>query len=518
MANIVWEGDDTPDWNTGSNWVGGTKPGASDVAVFDGAVSSLDCLLDSDESILGISVEADYEGTIDLGNTAQTLSLGTSGGVIAGHANSTFNLGDCTVAITGAPWTVVDHAGAWNRGTGTVVFVGTCTINTGTTNDFYNLTVTSGTTTISINNSEVINACTINGTLSVDTGRILFVSSSCTVIVSDGGRLTGSGTGIVRFTIPATGKGVTSFHSGGTWDVPVTQILRPATDAVFVPGNYQSAVKVYNNSGDNGTLTLDNDVYQFDSFELETISTGSITLANNTNGPTSITINGDLTFDRNSSGVITVNDSGVATDWVITGDVIDESASGITWTKGTGDITLSGSADQDIDFMGQSIEALEVNKSAGDVTISGAFTTVSFTGTSTGTGDFDPNGQTITVTGNCSWAAAFDLNSGATTMNGCSWIVSGNFTADGQTLNATASWVLTVTGTAVASGTGEVEYSNAGAGTEIKANSGPWTDGGSNTNWNFVAFIGNAQIGEGFDERHGMDFLPWPASSAQAVI
>ena len=85
---------------------------------------------------------------------------------------------------------------------------------------------------------------------------------------------------------------------------------------------------------------------------------------------------------------------------------------------------------------------------------------------------FDPNGQALTIDGNCDWAATFDFVADADAMNGCTWDIGGNFTADGQTLNATATWYLYVDGTANARGMGEVEYCDAsdGAGsTEIDA-------------------------------------------------
>ena len=63
--------------------------------------------------------------------------------------------------------------------------------------------------------------------------------------------------------------------------------------------------------------------------------------------------------------------------------------------------------------------------------------------------------------------------------------VAGAFTANGQDISgATAEWFLDVTGSAVASGVGDVANSNAG-GTEINASSGPWANSGGNTNWNF---------------------------------
>ena len=76
-------------------------------------------------------------------------------------------------------------------------------------------------------------------------------------------------------------------------------------------------------------------------------------------------------------------------------------------------------------------------------------------------------------------------------MNGCDWQISGNFTADGQTLNATAGWDLDVTGTAVAVGDGTVAYCTAG-GTEVEA--GWFTDNGNNTNWNFDLIPDNVEF------------------------
>ncbi len=159
-----------------------------------------------------------------------------------------------------------------------------------------------------------------------------------------------------------------------------------------------------------------------------------------------------------------------------------------TWAAGiTGTILVSGSANQTLDFNGELIDAFEVDKTGGVVQLTGALSPVSFTGIDTGTGDFDPNGQTITTTGNCSWAATFTFEAGSDTMDGSDWQIGGNFTADGQTLPADSGWDLDVTGTAVASGTGDVGWCTAG-GTEIDASAGPWTEvEDNNVNWNFGA-------------------------------
>ena len=69
-------------------------------------------------------------------------------------------------------------------------------------------------------------------------------------------------------------------------------------------------------------------------------------------------------------------------------------------------------------------------------------------------------------------------------MNGCEWIIGGNFSADGQTLQATTSWTLTVTGTATATDV-DVQYSDASDGTKISAYDGTCVDSGNNQDWLF---------------------------------
>lgn len=435
--------------------------------------------------------------------TASADAKSITGNVDFTDGGNDINLGPATWNITDGAWNTVG-AGTWDNDTSTVVFVGTCTINTGTANVFYNLTVTSGMTTVSTNHSQADATIVVNGTLSVDTGRDFYILG--TIAIGDGGSFTGAGTGEVHIYRPASAEGVTSFHANGTWDIPLTNITRPNAGAILASGNYQTTFRVQNGSSSPYTLTLDSlGDYQFDSFELETTSSGSLTLANNTNGPTSITVNGNLTFDRDSTGALIINDSGVATNWVITGDVIDQSASGIAWTAGTGTITASGGSAQDWDWMGQTVEAIVVNKTAGTLILSGAVTTTSFTGTDTGTGDFDPNGQTITITGNCFWAVDFDFTAGADTMDSCTWVVGGDFTAYAQSLLATATWDLQVTGRAAAYGVGAVEYcdGDVAGSTEINAGFGPWVDGGNNSNWSFTTSVVSAGLGNfgGFNDQ-----------------
>ena len=123
--------------------------------------------------------------------------------------------------------------------------------------------------------------------------------------------------------------------------------------------------------------------------------------------------------------------------------------------------------------------------SNGVVTLTTALSVTNFIGTA---GSFDPNGQTITTQDDCTWSSGFDFANAADVMNGCTWTVgkSGDddFSCDGQTCQATASWTLTVAGSATAVNT-DVEYSDASGGTQISAIAASNTDSGNNSNWLF---------------------------------
>ena len=51
-----------------ANWVGGTKPDATDIAAFRSASSNYDCTWDIATTFGGFFVEDSYTGTIDLDN------------------------------------------------------------------------------------------------------------------------------------------------------------------------------------------------------------------------------------------------------------------------------------------------------------------------------------------------------------------------------------------------------------------------------------------------------------------
>ncbi|MCP4304720.1 MAG: hypothetical protein GY788_07555 [bacterium] len=159
------------------------------------------------------------------------------------------------------------------------------------------------------------------------------------------------------------------------------------------------------------------------------------------------------------------------------------------WTKGTGLITLSGGVDQDIDFNGESVEDIEIDKLAGSVTLTGNVTTDSLTGTD---GTLDIDGNNLETTGNFTAAAGAVFND---TTGGGLVTVGGNFDLNGIS-GTPITWDgpdLDITGTADADWT-VASDSNASAGTAIDATDN-CTDGTGNTNWTFSGGPQTVQVG-----------------------
>lgn len=483
MADNTWSSAGSTDGNLAGNW-SGAAPQAGDRLIFD-ATSVVNCIFTASFNCGGINAAAAYTGDIDFATFDCTVDDGAD--FICDCTG--LDLGSGTISVTNGTF---DYENVTNVtvGTATVQFTGTCSW-VADHRDF-------GPTTLTIDAGAVVTVSgatgspgtrgtlNLNGTLNC-AAKTFTAGTAPDLKLGAGGKITGTGAFVINGAL--SGDGLTQFTAGAVIDIATFFWSLGVAGAKIVPCTINSTFIFNHNSGANRFCEFSAGTYAFDSLEFQHSRDGTdFTL--NIDGAAAITV-GDLTFDINNTGDVVIDQTGTATAWTITGDVIDEvtGAGSLVWTSGTADpeITLSGAADQDIDFAGASVGDVEADKSAGALVLTGDLTCNSFTGTSTGTGDFDPNGKTITTTNDCDWAAAFDFDAAADTMNGCDWVIGGNFTADGQTLNATAGWTLTVTGTAVASNIGAVAYSDASGGIEIDASAGPWTDNGNNDGWNFGA-------------------------------
>jgi len=198
-------------------------------------------------------------------------------------------------------------------------------------------------------------------------------------------------------------------------------------------------------------------------------------------------ITGDLTIQTNTAGsTLTIANDENDPNISVAGDVtLNQTAGTLTYTKGTGTITLSGSNNQDIDFDDRAIEALTIAKTGNTATFTGGWTALSFDAQ---TGDFDPGGQTLESVGDFSIGSSANVVAGNDAWNGTTLTVGGTFSASGSSgdplnLRGTATWTLIVASTATADYV-DVSYSDATGGVAVTATRS--TDNGDNFGWTFA--------------------------------
>lgn len=480
MADRYWvDKDATGLWSDPDAWgsASGVEDSAgvptnADKAIYDGAAGNPqnDCRLDAAITCGAIDQQAGYTGTIDGAsdnlNHSVTDDNGETGNMILDGTQINNGSGKWTVE---GDFDNQHVAMAHNNGHVELNGTGkTLTSEDAAAQAFYDLTI-SGTITTAGGGCYVTTGGTasISGTLDVAAGDNA-VMNRCSVSIT--GIVTGDG----RMIMDNLGAAITTMT--GTLNVATLEFRRTNQNPMLPAAQYDSATVIiaaylvglgtYTFKFATGTTTFTGNVTFWNH---SAASTRSLVVDNSANDPVHLVFEGDVAIEENGAGTV-------------------------TWTKSlNGSILFSGSNTQNVDFLGKAVEDIIINKDAGDLILDGNVITDSFTGTDTGTGAFDPNGQTIETddgaggSGDCDWAADFDFHAAADTMNGCTWTVDGDFTADGQTLNATAGWDLDVAGTAVASGTGNVQKSTAG-GTAITATL--WGEiGNGNTNWIFVVVV-----------------------------
>lgn len=484
MASRYWVNDDADnDWFVANNWssssggAGGAGiPTSSDDVIFDGSVVD-DCNVDGDIDILSLTVTSGYSGRLDfLGNTTTSRNVAND---VTLDGTGTVDWASTSIST----WTIggnLDYTDQTSTtGHTTLELTGTSKILAGgnSGSQFVLMTV-SGSYTSSVDIYCRRMSVSLGGTLNIAAGSVFCGTSAASIagdlVISSGAqyRCDTQAQVTIESTGTVTGDGAFDMHEQNG------EVIVDGS-ATFSPGSF-SLRRSGTISSQNGTATIDAPA----TFDCN-------------NGNRSLTFNGDIIFTgdvlffANAAEVYTVDNSSNP-NLTFQGDVTCDWTASSSWSKGTGTITFSGTAAQAVDFDDESIEDLVINKMSGTVTLTGGLTTDSFTGTD---GNFDPAGQTIIITNNCSWASAFTIDTASDALNGSTWTIGGNFTGDGQTLNATAEWNLDVTGTAAVNGVGAVAYSTAG-GTEIAAYG--WTDNGNNTNWVFAAPVEESVELKGF--------------------
>lgn len=117
-ADIISKADNADALNLGTSWVGGTAPGAGDIATWDAALTaSRTYSLGADLSWLGMAITADPGGNVTF-NSGNLLTLGAEG--IATTPNRTITLNNAIALAVDQTWTV---------GSGTLIPQGGLTLN-----------------------------------------------------------------------------------------------------------------------------------------------------------------------------------------------------------------------------------------------------------------------------------------------------------------------------------------------------------------------------------------------------
>jgi hypothetical protein len=462
VANRFWIGTTSADSSLSANYAatsggtgGASVPTSSDTLTFDSAGNN-NCTLTENLSCLSLSINTTggYTGQFDA--VTFDLAIGTGGvdfttsqanDILMGSGTWTC-AGDWITSPMGGSKFQAESANLAMTGTGknlTVNMQSDRNPNTVSIGASATITTVGGV----INNFSVVSG----GSFTINTGTFYTggdstVGTSCTV--------DGTGTWLIK-----NSANITSIGSAIAVDVT----FQRAND--IAAGTYSGAVKL-SATAQNNSMTFLGDV-TFSGAVTVGQTGGTLTFANNVNNP-SITIGAG--FDLSGAG------------------------GAVTWTKGSGAILVNGTGDQTIDFAAKTIEDITFNKIGGVLVLGDGFTTDSFTGTSTGTGTFDPNERSITSTGACVMASGFIIGTDSDTMNGSTWVFGDGWSIDSQLFAANGTWTVDLTGTDTVAGSGAVQACDASAGETIDASGADaWIDNGFNTNWLFPEASGGLTEG-----------------------
>jgi len=446
-VTLYWVGNAGANVSVATNWKttdpagcgsgdASAAPGASDTAIFDpdcdnGAVVDI-----TDWSLTTLTLMSGYAGTFD--NATNDKNINVSGNVIMDNTRT--DMGDGTWTV-GGDFDVKD-VGTFNRNSSTLVMTGSGKTLTGAWNKALNNFTLSGSVTTS-------GGIWIWGTVLINEGAS-FAAANGTQFRTGTATNNGTVSGIMQL-FDAT------LVNNGSWNTTTTTAW---SDVTLNGSTYNGTWNIAKQWG-GATFTFAGNV----------IFTGNVAIT--ADGSAHVftvdlgTNNASLTFQGNLSLAVTY------------------AGASITWTKGTGTITLGDNpADgtQTINFLDKTVEDIVVNASGDTKQFTDGVTTVSFTGTA---GTIDLNSQTISTTGDFTIGTSGNVD--ATNLDGSTINVGGDFDVAGSngdllTLNASAPWYLNVTGTGTASYV-NVAYSDASGGSAISQTNS--TDSDNNTNWLF---------------------------------
>lgn len=325
--------NDTANWSATSGGAGGSSvPGASDDVTFDGNGIS-GCVFDVAVSVASITATSAYtggganDGHLDNATNDQTVAV--SDDVILD--NNEVSMGDATWTV-GGNW---DHqmTSTFSSDLSTLVLTGSNKTLTGkSTHLWNNVTVNSGASYTVNTNSQAGKDLLVDGTLSVDSGRTIRIMGDVTIGVL--GSIPGAGI------LNMNGTNVT-LDNGGSLTVANLTAQLQGTSIVIGAGVFGSTTLSLFQPGPSDTIQFGSDLEFTTAVKFENTSGGQNGTIDNS-GNHNLIFKGDFTLAENN---------------------------GLVWIKGTGTITLSGTALQTITTLGKDLDDIvNTNKSAGGVT------------------------------------------------------------------------------------------------------------------------------------------------------
>jgi hypothetical protein len=180
-----------------------------------------------------------------------------------------------------------------------------------------------------------------SGSATISSGKTITIESGMNV-----GYVSTINGGSVYFNSPASGEGLQTYNGRINSDI---EFFEPSGGASIPGGRYGGNFKISNNSKSINCILSPNDYITSGNFELEANGTGNLVINNTEWFPRSIQPSGDLIFDINGAGNITMDcsTSGCNTRFEIGSDLLNQTGGGagsLSWNPGSGNLIFNNSS------------------------------------------------------------------------------------------------------------------------------------------------------------------------------